>query len=166
MASVDATTVHQLMTLRKLPHDSLVPTHKSLVPCLNEPCFKTSPGNETLKTSVVSGSQTTHFHQNSCSQRHRPKTSRIKPISPPDGDSRLPKQSSVDLQGRVRRHHHRRNRGGFSSNHNSHYHRGHNRPRNDNSNKPIPPSDGDYRLLNRGGQEPLRTSDPRDIYGC
>ena len=166
IASVDATTVLRPMTSCEIPHDLLVSALEGLVSSLDEPYFKTSPGNETLKTSFVSGPQTTHFHRTSCSRRHRPKTSRIKPIPPPDGDSRLPKRRSVDLQGRVRRRHHRRNFGGFSSNHNSHYHRGRNRPRNDNSNMPIPPSDGDYRLLNRGGQEePLGTSDPRDIYG-
>ena len=55
IASVDRTTVHRLMTLCEIPHDPLVSAHESLVPCLNKPCFKTSPGNETLKTNFVSG---------------------------------------------------------------------------------------------------------------
>ncbi len=165
IASGDATTVHGTMSLYELPHDLLVSALDGLVSSLDEPCLKTSPGSETLKTSIVSGPQTTHFHRNSCSRRHRPKTSQIKPIPPPDGDSRLPKRRDCDLHGRVRRRHHRRSRGGFSPNHSSHSHRVCNRPRNDNSTKSLPPSDGDYRLLNRGEQEPGK-SDPRDIYGC
>jgi hypothetical protein len=90
IVSVDATTVHRPMTLCDLPHDLLVSALEGLVPCLDEPRFKTSPGNETLKTSFVSGPQTTHFHRDSCSRRNRPKNSSIKPIPPSDGDSRLP----------------------------------------------------------------------------
>ena len=86
IASVDATTVLRPMTSCELPHDLLVSALEGLVSSLDEPCFKTSPGNETLKTSFDSGPQTTHFHRTSCSRRHRPKTSRIKPIPPPDGE--------------------------------------------------------------------------------
>ena len=160
IASVEATTVPRTMTLCELPQVLLVSAVEGLVSCLDEPRFKTSPCNETLKTSVVSGPRTTHFPRDSCSQSNRPKNSSIKPIPPTDGVYRLPNRGGIDLQGRGPRRCHRCNRGGFPSNH-SHLHRSHNCPRNDLSTKPIPPSD-----VYRGGQEPLETSDPRDIYGC
>jgi hypothetical protein len=82
IASGDATTVHGTMSLYELPHDLLVSALEGLVYRLDEPRFKKSPGDETLKTSFVSGPQTTYFHQDRCSQRNRPKNSRIKPIPP------------------------------------------------------------------------------------
>ena len=90
IASGDATTVHGTMSLYELPHDLLVSALKGLVYRLDEPRFKKSPGDETLKTSIVSGPQNTHFNQDSCSQRNRPKNSSIKPIPPSDGDYSLP----------------------------------------------------------------------------
>ena len=82
IASGDATTVHGTMSLYELPHDPLVSALEGLVDRLDEPHFKKSPGNETLKTSFLSGPQTTHFHQDSCSQQNRPKTLVSSP-SPP-----------------------------------------------------------------------------------
>jgi hypothetical protein len=73
MASVDATTVHRKMTSCELPHVLLVSALKGQVYCLDEPRFNTSLGNETLKTSFVLGSQTTHCHRDSCSRQSRPK---------------------------------------------------------------------------------------------
>ena len=90
IASWDLTTVHRTMSSCQLPHDLLVSALKGLVSCLDEPRFKKSPGNETLKTSFVSGPQTTHFHQDSCSRQTRPKNASIKPIPPSDGDYSLP----------------------------------------------------------------------------
>ena len=78
------------MSLYELPHDPLVPALEGLFDCLDEPSFKKSPGDETLKTSFLSGPQTTHFLRDSCSQQNRPKNSSIKPIPPPDGDYSLP----------------------------------------------------------------------------
>ncbi len=90
IASWDPTTVHGTMSLYELPHDPLVPVFEGLFDCLDEPSFKKSPGDETLKTSFLSGPQTTHFHRDSCSQQYRPKNSSIKPIPPSDGDYSLP----------------------------------------------------------------------------
>ena len=83
----------------ELPHDLLVSALEGLVSCLDEPCFKKSPGDGTLKLSFVSGLQTTHFHQDSRIRQHRPKNCRTKPIPPSDGDIRLPNRSVVDLEG-------------------------------------------------------------------
>ena len=166
LSSGESTIVHLTTTSFELPHGLLVYALKGLVPCLDEPRLKTSPDNETLKTSFVSGPQTTHFHRDSCSRRTRPKNSSIKLIPPSDGDSRLPNRGGVDLQGRERRCCHRRHRGSFPSNHNSYFHRVRNRPRNNHSTKLIPPSGGDYRLPIQSGQDILATHDPRDIYGC
>jgi len=89
IASGDATTVHRTMSSCELPHDLLVSALEGLVSRLDEPRFKKSPGNETIKPSFVSGPQTTHFHRDSCSRRNRPKNSSIKPIPPSDGDYSL-----------------------------------------------------------------------------
>ena len=90
IASGDATTVHGTMSLYELPHDPLVSALEGLVDRLDEPHFKKSPGDDTLKTSFLLGPQTTHFHRDSCSQQNRPKNSSIKPIPPSDGDYSLP----------------------------------------------------------------------------
>jgi hypothetical protein len=58
IASGDATTVHGTMSLYELPHDSLVSALERLADRLDEPRFKKSPGDETLKTSFLSGPQT------------------------------------------------------------------------------------------------------------
>jgi len=169
IASGDATTVHGMMSLYELPQDLLVSALEGLVYRLDELRFKKSPGNETLKTSFVSGPQTTHFHQDRCSQRYRPKNSSIKPIPPSDGDYSLAKRGGVDQQGREPRRCHHRDRGGFPSHHNSYFPRvrriGRNRKRN-NRIKLIPPSKGDFCLPIQSGQDIPGTHDPRDIYGC
>jgi hypothetical protein len=43
-------------------HAFLVPALESLFSCLDAPSFKKSPGDETLKTSLFSQPQNTHFH--------------------------------------------------------------------------------------------------------
>ncbi len=90
IASGDASTVHGTMSLYELPHDPLVSALEGLVYRLDDPCYKKSPGNETLNTSFLSGPQTTHFHQDNCSRQNCPKNSSIKPIPPSDGDYSLP----------------------------------------------------------------------------
>ena len=169
LTSGEATIVHRTTSSCELPHGLLVSALEGLVSRLDEPRFKKSPGNETLKSSFVSCPQTTHFHRDSRIRRHRPKTCSTKPIPPSEGDIRLPNRVVVDLQGREPRRCHRCDRGDFTSHLDSHFHQvrriGRNRTRN-NSNKLIPPSEGDYHLPIQGGQDILGTRDPRDIYGC
>ena len=90
LSSGEATIVHLTTPSFELPHGLLVSALEGLVSRLDEPCFKKSPGDGTLKLSFVSCLQTTHFHRDSRIRQHRPKNCRTKPIPPSDGDIHLP----------------------------------------------------------------------------
>ena len=163
------TIVHRTKYLCEPPHGLLVPALKELFSRLDEPSLKKRQGSETLNTASISCPQTTHFHRDSRIRRHRPKNYSTKPISPLDGDIRLPNQGFFDLQGCEPQRCQRRDRGGFPSHRNSHFPQvrriGRNCKRN-NSIKLIPPSKGDCRLPIRSGQDIPGMHNPRDSYGC
>ena len=104
LTSKDATIVHRTKysgePFHGKLHTLLVPAHEHSISRLDEPCFKKSPGSETLNTVSFSCPQTTHFHQVRRIQRTRPspKNSSSNPIPPSEGGYRLPNRG-VDLQG-------------------------------------------------------------------
>ncbi len=152
LTSEEAAIIHQTKYSCEPPHGVLVPALKELVSHLDEPRFKKSPGSETLKTVSFSCPQTTHFHRVHRIRQNRPRNSSNNPIPPAEGDYRLPNQG-VNLQGRKPRRCYCCDRG-YSP---SHLH---------------PPLTNRHLTLStlpvstRGGQEILRTGNPRDIYGC